>query len=297
MTTPSPRAQGGRGAWLSCWGTLWPSPERTSGCILSGRQSGDPHLPKGICMRLCTSPVRPVLSTAAALALGGAFLLPLSTAQAAAPTCFGQTVTIMGTAGDDNIYASEAVSDVIYGGGGNDVIIGGEFYESGTAPDLLCGGPGNDWIKGARGNDKLNGGDGDDRVNGSNGADIVQGNAGNDTVGEGSFADADGKNDTVRGGSGNDVLMAGWGQDKLYGDDGADTLTDNECDGPTVLNGGAGNDYLESWSSSFEGWHGNVCADVADQIVGAGGTDTAEVDRLDSVSTVERITRITRPTG
>ena len=248
-------------------------------------------------MRLRSSSARPVLSTVAALALSGCFFLPLSTAQAAAPTCFGQAVTIMGTPGDDEIYASEDVSDVIYGGGGNDTIIGGEFYADGTAPDLLCGGPGNDWIKGARGDDKLNGGDGDDRVNGSNGADVEQGNAGNDVVGDSSFADADAKNDTMRGGPGNDELITGWGRDRLFGNGGSDTLVDTECDCPTLLNGGAGNDYLESWSSSFEGWHGNVCADVADQVVGARGRDTARVDRLDAVRTVERVRRITRPTN
>lgn len=190
------------------------------------------------------------------------------------------------------------MSDVIYGGGGNDTIIGGDFYWSdnipGQAPDLLCGGPGADRVTGSPGNDKLNGGDGNDYVDGENGADLEQGNAGNDRVGQGSFEDADSANDVMRGNGGNDVMYGGWGSDKMYGDAGADQLYDVECSA-TLLNGGSGDDYMESWSSSFEGWHGNVCNFVADQVVGSTGIDTAQVDRLDSVTTVERLTRITQP--
>jgi Ca2+-binding RTX toxin-like protein len=217
--------------------------------------------------------------------------LLMPTAQAALPTCFGMTVTMMGTPGPDTLIGEADVSDVIYGGGGNDTIIGGEFYDDGTASDLLCGGPGDDHVKGARGNDKLNGGDGNDRVDGSNGADLEQGNAGNDRVGAGSFADADRANDTVNGGDGSDEVIGGWGKDKLSGGGGADRVIDTECDGPTILTGGAGNDYLESWWSSF---HGNICDQVSDKVNGGGGTDTAKVDRRDSVVYVERLTRITR---
>ncbi len=233
------------------------------------------------------------LAAAAVLGVPTALTLPAAEA-AAAPLCFGQTVTMLGTAGDDTLIGSEDVRDVIYGGGGNDTIIGGEFYADGTAPDLLCGGPGNDYVKGARGNDKLNGGDGDDTVDGSNGADVEAGNDGNDRVGSGSFEDADAADDVMRGGPGNDTMVTGWGRDQVSGDGGADTLKDVECDGPTVLNGGAGKDYLESFSSSYDGY-GTVCASgaAADRIVGGGGTDTAKVDRPDSVSTVERLTRLT----
>jgi Ca2+-binding RTX toxin-like protein len=220
--------------------------------------------------------------------------LLIAPAEAALPTCFGMTVTLMGTPGPDTLLGKAEVSEVIHGGGGNDTIIGGEFYDSGTAPDLLCGGPGDDHVKGAPGNDKLNGGDGQDRVDGANGADLEQGNAGNDTVGAGSFSDADDADDVINGGNGNDEVLGGRGRDKLSGGGGADRLIDTECDGPTTLNGGAGNDYIESWSSSLAGWHDNICDQVADRVNGGGGTDTAEVDRRDSVVYVERLTRITR---
>jgi Ca2+-binding RTX toxin-like protein len=221
--------------------------------------------------------------------------------QAATPLCFGKPATIVGTSDDDTLIGQGGVSDVIYGGVGKDYISGGDFYGDdaipGDAPDLLCGGPGNDRVTGSPGTDKLNGGDGADYVDGGNGADLEQGNAGNDTVGKGSFADADFANDVMHGNGGNDVLNGGWGKDKMYGDAGADRLYDEECDGPTLLSGGDGDDYMESWSSSYDGWHGNVCHTLADQVVGATGTDTAQVDRLDSVSTVEHVTRITKPTS
>jgi RTX calcium-binding nonapeptide repeat (4 copies) len=216
------------------------------------------------------------------------------------PLCFGQPATIVGTPGDDILISQGGVSDAIWGGGGNDTIVGGDFYGEdeipGSAPDLLCGGPGADGVFGSPGDDKLSGGKGNDHVDGDNGADVQHGNGGDDRIGRGSFADADSADDVSKGGPGNDVLNGGWGQDELYGQGGADQLYDNECDGPTVLNGGAGDDYLESWSSSFEGWHGNVCSFVADHVVGGDGTDTAQVDGLDSVRTVEDLTLITEPT-
>lgn len=239
-----------------------------------------------------------------ATAIGAVASLPFTwsvSSHAVTPTCFGKPATIVGTEGPDTLVGQGGVSDVIYAAGGNDYISGGEFYGDedvpGNAPDLLCGGPGADHVSGSPGNDKLNGGDGDDRVDGANGADLEQGNVGNDRIGQGSFADADSASDISKGGEGNDVINGGWGQDKLYGDAGADNLYDNECDGPTLLDGGSGNDYLESWSSSFEGWHGNVCNAVADKLIGGIGTDTAQADRLDAVSTVERLTRISRPTA
>ena len=152
-------------------------------------------------------------------------------------------------------------------------------------------------MNGSPGNDRLNGGRGKDFVDGGNGADVEHGNAGNDTVGKGSFQDADIANDISRGGPGNNIVTGGWGEDQLYGNAGADQLYDDECDGPTVLAGGRGNDYLESWSSSFDGWHQNVCNSVADTAVGSTGNDTAQLDRRDAVSTVEHLTRITQPTG
>ena len=72
-------------------------------------------------------------------------------APAPAPTCDGQTATIVGTAAADTISGT-AGADVIVGLGGNDVISG-----LGGA-DRICGGPGADTLKGGTGNDRLFGG-------------------------------------------------------------------------------------------------------------------------------------------
>jgi Ca2+-binding RTX toxin-like protein len=217
--------------------------------------------------------------------------LPVATAQAATPTCFGKPATHVMQPGEGTYDTRNGLVDVVVGTSGADTIRGpGEFGPTTDVGDYLCGGPGNDRIFGSAGPDHINGGDGDDNVEGWRGADVVQGNAGNDRVDEGSMDSQDRANDILRGGIGNDTLIAGWGKDKAYGDDGSDKLYDLECDGPTVLDGGGGNDSLESYSSSFEGYGGNVCHEVADQIVGGTGTDSALIDRLDKLTAVEKVT-------
>jgi Ca2+-binding RTX toxin-like protein len=249
------------------------------------------HLSKGNFVFSRSSVRRASIAAAASSALLLPVLFPITTANAAEPTCFGQTVTIMGTSGPDDLLGEPDVSDVIYGGGGDDVIFGAmDWTGPDEAPDLLCGGPGDDYVKGATGDDRLKGGDGDDVVNGSLGADVEKGNAGNDRIGEGSYEDADSADDVMRGGPGADYLLAGEGRDRMFGQSGADRLVDQECDGPTVLSGGNGRDYLESFESSLGG--GTVCDSLADRVIGAGDIDTAKVDRLDRVNTVEHITRV-----
>lgn len=221
-----------------------------------------------------------------------------------APTCMGHAVTIMGTPGDDHLVGSPYVSDVIYGDTGNDSIDGGNFYNWSpgdySPPDYLCGASGNDFITDSPGNDHLNGGDGNDTVRTYGyGKDVLRGNLGDDRVEDWSCADCGTGNAVLHGNEGNDTVTNGWGRDQDFGDAGADTIIDEECDGPTTLNGGSGNDYLESWSSSFEGWHGNVCSDnwtTADVLTGGTGTDTAQADKYDKVTYVEYLTRITQPT-
>lgn len=226
-----------------------------------------------------------------------AAVLLAGTAQADVPTCFGQPATIVGTDGPDRLWGLSEVSDVIYGGGGDDWVSGGDFYENGDAPDLLCGGPGDDRVEGGPGDDRLAGGAGDDVLDGGNGADLELGNAGDDRVGGGSFADSDSADDVSKGGPGNDILIGGWGADQLYGGTGRDQLYDYECDGPTLLDGGAGNDYLESFTSSFDGWGMTICDSVEDQLVGGAGFDIARVDPMYSAATVEHIRTVTEPLG
>jgi hypothetical protein len=57
--------------------------------------------------------------------------------------CFGRPATIVGTPGNDRLVGHSGAADVIWGGGGNDFIVGGDFFGDdgvpGSAPDLLCG--------------------------------------------------------------------------------------------------------------------------------------------------------------
>jgi Ca2+-binding RTX toxin-like protein len=226
-----------------------------------------------------------------ALSSAAATLVPVP-AVAAVPTCFGVPATIVGTSGPDHLEGSDEVSDVIYGGGGNDWVSGGPYEFRTAAPDLLCGGPGNDGVYGAAGADRLNGGDGDDRVEGLNGPDVMQGNAGDDFVEDESNIDADRADDVLRGGPGEDVLVNAGGQDRVYGQGGNDRLFDEECGGPTLLSGGWGNDHLESFVLSIEGM---LCAEIylpliGDRVNGGLGTDTATTDEPDTVWNVEALT-------
>ncbi|NJO41951.1 MAG: DUF4347 domain-containing protein [Cyanobacteria bacterium RU_5_0] len=91
--------------------------------------------------------------------------------------------------------------DVIWGGAGNDRIIGGRL-KYGFGCDRLYGQGGNDWLDAGRNNDWLDGGDGDDSLIGGKGRDRLLGGDGNDTL---------------LGGKGKDVLMGGIGDDRLIG--------------------------------------------------------------------------------
>jgi Ca2+-binding RTX toxin-like protein len=136
------------------------------------------------------------------------------------------TVTVNGTAGNDqisvvgagtavsvnglpeqvNINGAEGANDslVIHGGAGNDTITAANL-PAGIVNLTLDGGAGNDTIIGSAGNDMLLGGDGNDTVTGGRG------------------------NDTALLGSGNDTFVwnPGDGSDIVEGQDGTDTLLFN----------------------------------------------------------------------
>jgi Ca2+-binding RTX toxin-like protein len=215
-------------------------------------------------------------------------------------TCMGRTVTIMGTPGPDDLEGQAHVSDVIYGGGGNDFIFGGFDGNAvrGGTPDYLCGGPGNDHIEGDAGNDHINGGDGGDEIEGYDGDDVERGNAGADFIHDESCSDScDAGTDVVLGGTGNDRLITGYGNDRVEGGAGADSIIDEECS-PSILLGGRGDDYIESWTSSIEGYGAYTCADdtfpsrTADTVKGGRGTDSSKDDVDDVVTKVEHVQRV-----
>ncbi len=114
-------------------------------------------------------------------------------------------------------------NDVIFGGGGNDVILGDTttFFGNVNAPG------GNDTAYGGPGNDELLVGPGNDRAFGDDGADFIPLAVGDD-YGSGGLG-----NDTVIGGFGRDTIDAGPGHDAAAGGPDADTIS-----------GGPGDDEL-----------------------------------------------------
>jgi agmatine deiminase len=90
-------------------------------------------------------------------------------------------IQIAGYGGNDRIEIDEsagaiAITAVLQGGEGNDVLIGGSGF------DILLGNGGNDQLKGLAGDDYLFGGDGDDLLNGDAGMDLLDGGAGNNQI-------------------------------------------------------------------------------------------------------------------
>ena len=75
-------------------------------------------------------------------------------------------------------------------------------------------------IFGGNGNDCILGGSGNDTIHGSNGADTIFGNAGNDCLSGGNG------NDVLYGGAGNDTLTGGNGKDIFVYESGSDLITD-----------------------------------------------------------------------
>jgi Ca2+-binding RTX toxin-like protein len=105
-------------------------------------------------------------------------------ATAPALTCNGLPVTIMGTAGNDNLVGTNG-NDVIHGVGGNDNIAAGNGNDTvcgGDGNDTVLGGSGNDTLLGEGGHDNLRGGNGSDSLNGGADADTCSGGAGTDTA-------------------------------------------------------------------------------------------------------------------
>lgn len=97
------------------------------------------------------------------------------------------SVNVTGSEGFDFLYGTTQ-SDILNGGGGDDIINGWdkryEEFLPATADmggDILSGGAGNDYIIGSMGSDAIDGGD-DDILSGKDGIDYIFGGEGNDTL-------------------------------------------------------------------------------------------------------------------
>src|SRR4051812_15945746 len=101
---------------------------------------------------MTNSLIRIGIATTSTMMVLGAGIAVLPAAQAApTPRCHGQTATIVGTAGSDNLVGTDG-SDVIVGLGGDDSI------SSGPGDDVICGGRGADLIRLDPGDDVIDGG-------------------------------------------------------------------------------------------------------------------------------------------
>ncbi|MFT7639072.1 MAG: hypothetical protein ACI9G1_000799, partial [Pirellulaceae bacterium] len=85
---------------------------------------------------------------------------------------------LLGGPGDDNIAVEDAqlVSAEVYGGAGNDIIVGG------GGENILSGGDGNDLITGGSATNVLIGGDGDDTLTDGGGENTIIGGTGSNSI-------------------------------------------------------------------------------------------------------------------
>jgi Ca2+-binding RTX toxin-like protein len=173
----------------------------------------------------------------------------------------------------DNVADTLTGIEAVYGGKGDDTLLGDDFanrLDGGAGNDLLRGGRNDDTLMGSSGNDTLDGGAGVDladysavdqalhidlaagsavagnkrdllvsidKLHGGGGDDVLLGSAGDD------WLDGGAGNDTVDGRAGDDVLSGGAGADLLMGGEGNDIYL-LFGDGDT-LDGGPGIDTIE----------------------------------------------------
>jgi Ca2+-binding RTX toxin-like protein len=155
-------------------------------------------------------------------------------------------VLLEGGEGNDHLRYLGQGSAEIYGGKGNDILIGrSEALEGDGGADYLDGGDGNDVIDAGIGDDEIYGGAGNDRISGGEGNDYIEAGSGEDRVAGNDGDDeiyGDGGDDTLTGDSGNDRLFGGDGSDRIYGVEGDDIISGD--DGDDLLVGGEGADVL-----------------------------------------------------
>jgi Ca2+-binding RTX toxin-like protein len=183
----------------------------------------------------------------------------------AAPTCFGQAATIVGTSRADRLRGTSG-RDVIVGRGGVDVIRG----EAGN--DLICGGGGSDLLIGDDGRDQLDGGGGSDGLNPGPGNDVVRGggSAFDDVRYPNATGPIDGSLvDGVVTGMGSDTIESG--VEQIVGGPFDDVIEGD--DGFNILVGLAGNDTISALDGGFDGLVGGEGDDHLD---GGAGFDFVE---------------------
>jgi len=175
--------------------------------------------------------------------------------------------TVHGGPGDDSL--SGPVDDLlIFGGGGNDTILGNN---DAAFSDTIYGGAGNDIIFDGHGADVVNGGAGNDTVRPGGEADVFKGNDGIDTFAAydsggnwvidlnthlATTSDAPRDVDTLYG---LEVIQTGFGADSIAGSRAGETIESGQ--GGDTINGRGGNDSLDGGG-------------LSDLLMGKAGNDT-----------------------
>lgn len=129
----------------------------------------------------------------------------------------GTNRTVYAGDGDDTISGSvddpEAVGGgriIVYGGRGNDIIMGSDGANWELPHDSLYGGAGDDSLRGFAGNDYLEGGAGNDTIIGDSGNDTILADAGSDSINAGAGLDViivTGGSHTITGGADADTFV------------------------------------------------------------------------------------------
>jgi hypothetical protein len=127
-------------------------------------------------------------------------------------------IVVAGFAGNDVLRIDGSITKraFLYGGDGDDILIGG------NGRNIGYGGDGNDTLIGGAGDDLFYGGDGNDRLLGKGGDDMLFGQEGNDYL---------------KGGKGDDYLNGGDGSDTFHRDmprSGQPNAEDLLADGPRL---------------------------------------------------------------
>jgi Ca2+-binding RTX toxin-like protein len=209
----------------------------------------------------------------------------------------GHGDTLLGGSGNDSIkgggpYADDSIdgglgndtlsssTGRLFGGDGDDLLVGGPGYGHHAAGNYLDGGAGNDTLKDGA---FLYGGDGDDKITSDRLTDI-SGGIGNDTItgaggggynpmhldaGDGDdFVDVTSVNEpaTIAGGNGNDVISA-TGMNGLTVDGGAgdDSISGSSWSGTAFsITGGAGSDAIQAYGygGTADGGDGDDWIDI-----------------------------------
>lgn len=226
-----------------------------------------------------------------------------------------------GYGGNDTVRGTNSSTDFLYGGTGNDALLGydaEDFLYGQDGSDRLYGGGHNDLLFGGRGDDQLDGGAGADQMLGGQGNDVYIVDASTDVLieyaGEGTdrvstkldayTLGTNIENLTYTGtgnftGAGNDLrnlLTGGAGADILSGMDGVDTLRGGA--GQDQLKGGRGGDLLDGGegtdTASYIDATSGVWADLARTILStsageAAGDRFVSVERLRGSNHVDQL--------